>query len=126
MPLRLDARSSDFAERFEAELRKLPVWLFSSGPLGDPAKPTQPPAEGLELAHRLNAVDHQVFEGRLERGQLGLGERTVVRMVGAPTGDYRPWLAIGAWARRIAISLEAKPLGAASRPSACRPRHRGR
>jgi menaquinone-dependent protoporphyrinogen oxidase len=94
-------------DRYEAQLRTKPVWLFSSGPLGEPPKPSQPPAEALELTRRLNAVDHQVFEGRLERDALGIGERLVVRALQAPTGDYRQWPAITAWARGISKALKS-------------------
>jgi menaquinone-dependent protoporphyrinogen oxidase len=97
-----------FVLRFERQLRAKPVWLFSSGPTGDPARPTEPPAEALDIAERLNARDHQVFEGRLERDVLGIGERTAVRVAGAQSGDYRSWVAITIWARRIAASLKAE------------------
>jgi menaquinone-dependent protoporphyrinogen oxidase len=104
------------AARFEADLRRRPVWLFSSGPVGDPAKPSQPPAEALELTQRLNARDHQVFEGRLDRGQLGIGERLVVRAFRAPSGDYRPWPAVAAWARMIGDSLDREAALATASP----------
>ena len=97
-----------FVDRFEGQLQRMPVWLFSSGPIGDPAKPTQPPADGLAIADRLRAMDHQVFEGRLERDLLGITERAVTRMVGAASGDYRPWVAITVWARRISASLKTE------------------
>jgi menaquinone-dependent protoporphyrinogen oxidase len=94
-----------FALRFESELARRPLWLFSSGPVGDPVKPTQPPAEALALAHRLNARDHQVFEGRVERDVLSFAER--FRIANLPSGDFRPWVAITVWARRIAATLKA-------------------
>jgi len=97
-----------FVERFERELLQKPVWLFSSGPIGEPARPTQPPAEALELARRLNARDHQVFEGRIEPDVLGMAERAILRVVGARSGDFRPWVAITVWARRISASLKAE------------------
>ena len=105
-----------FAKRFDAELTKKPVWLFSSGPVGEPRKPAQPAAEALELAHRIGARDHQVFEGRIEPDSLGFGERVGVRVLGAETGDFRPWVAITIWARRISAELKAEllaPVGAA-------------
>ena len=102
------APARKFVKRFEAELARKPVWLFSSGPIGDPAKPTQPPAEGLGLAQRLGARDHQVFEGRLERDILGLAERAVVRVVRAESGDFRSWVAITVWARSISASLKSE------------------
>lgn len=97
-----------FVERFERQLAAMPVWLFSSGPLGDPARPKEPPAEALEIARRLNARDHQVFEGRLEPDILGVGERAIIGLAGARAGDYRPWVAITIWARRISASLKAE------------------
>ena len=95
-----------FARRFQAQLVRKPVWLFSSGPLGIPPKPTEPPADALELAHRIHARDHQMFEGRLERDVLSFGER--LRMVGAPSGDFRPWVAVTIWARSISASLRSE------------------
>jgi menaquinone-dependent protoporphyrinogen oxidase len=107
-------------DRYEAQLRTKPVWLFSSGPLGDPPRPSQPPAEGLELTRRLNAIDHQVFEGRLERDTLGIGERLAVRAMHAPTGDYREWPAITAWARSISAALKADLGAPAGTPAGAR------
>jgi menaquinone-dependent protoporphyrinogen oxidase len=61
----------------------------------------------------LGARGHRTFPGRLEAGELGLGERLVVKAVRAPYGDYRPWEEIDAWSGAIAAELEAVPLGAA-------------
>ena len=100
------APARTFVSRFEAELARKPVWLFSSGPTGDPATPSQPPAEALELARRLGARDHQLFEGRLERDLLSFRERAVTRAAGS--GDFRPWVAITVWARGISASLKSE------------------
>lgn len=106
-----------FAARLESELIRRPVWLFSTGPVGDPPRPAAPPAEALELARRLHARDHRVFPGRLNRDLLGMAERAVVRLLGASSGDYRPWPEIAAWARDIADSLTAESAAApAARP----------
>jgi menaquinone-dependent protoporphyrinogen oxidase len=109
------APARELIDRQLAQLLEKPVWLFSSGPLGSPPKPSQPPVDALELAHRTNALDHQMFEGRIDRELLGFGERAVARVVGAPSGDFRPWYAIAEWARRIAASAtgeEQVPVGA--------------
>ena len=98
-----------FAERFRAELVRKPVWLFSSGPLGDPPRPIEPPVDAAELEVTLKARDHRVFAGRLVRDNLGIGEHLVVRVVGAPEGDYRPWPEVAAWARDIADAVHALP-----------------
>jgi menaquinone-dependent protoporphyrinogen oxidase len=107
-----------FIERFEEQLRQKPVWLFSSGPIGDPAKPTEPPAEPLAIMDRVSARDHQVFEGRLERDILGVAERAITRVMGADSGDFRPWVAITVWARRISASLQAERERAPAVPGA--------
>jgi len=99
--------AGDMVGQFKEQLKGLPVWLFSSGPLGeDPYPPGEP--EGLpELVSELGARDHRVFVGRLAKSELGLGERLVVRAVKAPEGDFRDWEAIRNWARSIAASLAA-------------------
>jgi menaquinone-dependent protoporphyrinogen oxidase len=97
-----------FTERHAEELASHPTWLFSSGPVGDPPKPE--PASAVKLADviaKTGAREHRLFAGRLDRRQLGLGERTVVRMVGAPEGDYRDWKDVGAWAAAIAETLQS-------------------
>jgi menaquinone-dependent protoporphyrinogen oxidase len=107
-----------FAERYEAGLRGKPVWLFSSGPVGEPARPDDPPVDAVEWLRRLGARGHEVFAGRLERAQLGWGERLRARAIDAPDGDYRSWLAIGRWARSIAAELRQTTASPAEVPLA--------
>lgn len=102
------AAARQFADRYESQLQGKPVWLFSSGPIGQTPKPIDPPAEAVALATRLHARDHRVFAGRLDRDVLGTGERLVIRVVGAPTGDFRKWEEVGAWARGISAALKAE------------------
>jgi len=86
-----------------------PVWLFSSGPVGDPPKPDQEPVDIAELAGQVNTRDHRVFAGALDRSKLGIGERLIVGAVKAPDGDFRDFSAIKDWAQGIALELgEAK------------------
>ena len=106
-----------FAERVQAELRETPVWLFSSGPVGDPLMPVKTSIEVDDLARRLHAVDHRVFAGRLTRESLGVGERLAIRIAGGQEGDYRPWPEIAAWARGIADALTASEMPAAALPA---------
>jgi menaquinone-dependent protoporphyrinogen oxidase len=96
------------AARHEDELRGRAVWLFSSGPVGDPPMPDTEPADAAELLASIGAVDHRVFAGRLERKRLGLAERAVVAALRAPEGDFRDWDAVRAWAADIARHLSQR------------------
>jgi menaquinone-dependent protoporphyrinogen oxidase len=94
-----------FVDRHAPALLTRPVWLFSSGPIGDPPKPVEEPPEVAANVERLAARGHRVFAGRLEREELGFLERTVTRALRAPDGDFRDWEAIRAWASEIATDL---------------------
>jgi menaquinone-dependent protoporphyrinogen oxidase len=95
-------------EREREALAARPVWLFSSGPVGDPAKPAAEPVEVAAIARKTQAIDHRVFAGKLDRQQLGFGERAIVLAVHAAEGDFRPWEAVTDWALEIGRSLEAQ------------------
>jgi menaquinone-dependent protoporphyrinogen oxidase len=88
------------------------VWLFSCGPLGDPAKPEGEPADVEALRVATGAIEHRVFPGRLVKSELGFGEKVVVAGVRAPYGDYRPWDDITTWAQGIANGLRSVDLAA--------------
>lgn len=83
-----------------------PVWLFSSGPVGEPLKPDEEPADVARLREATHAVDHRVFPGRLDRAQLGLAEKAIVSVVHASEGDFRTWEPVAAWAANIARTLQ--------------------
>lgn len=105
------APAIEFVDRHRAALEKLPVWLFSSGPLGSPdPKPEGDPAGVPELVESLHARGHRVFAGSLDKRQLGLGERAVVRVVKAASGDFRDWETIASWAHVIAKELVEAPV----------------
>jgi menaquinone-dependent protoporphyrinogen oxidase len=94
----------DFLDRNEEVLRRMPVWLFSSGPTGAEA-----PDEALleKNRRRLDSVgarDHHVFRGALEPGELGFLERRVIKTAKAPVGDFREWTDVEHWADQIADS----------------------
>jgi menaquinone-dependent protoporphyrinogen oxidase len=96
----------EFVERNAEGLRARPVWLFSSGPVGDPPKPEEAPGV-VHIIEATAARDHRVVAGGLDRGLLGLGERVIVKAVRAPEGDCRDWEEVRAWASSIANSLGA-------------------
>lgn len=120
----------DFIKRNEATLAELPLWLFSSGPIPGSSKDNGPsgdlledalgPKDGpgsggrkkvAEITSATNPRDHRVFLGAFdpEDPPKVMSER-IVRMLPAarnmlPTGDFRDWDAIEAWAHGIAASL---------------------
>jgi menaquinone-dependent protoporphyrinogen oxidase len=120
----------DFIKRNEATLAELPLWLFSSGPIPGSSKdkgpsgdlledalgPKDGPGSGgrkkiAEITSATNPRDHRVFLGAFdpEDPPKVMSER-IVRMLPAaknllPTGDFREWDAIEAWAHVIAASL---------------------
>jgi len=100
-----------FVYRHQDELRQVPVWLFSSGPLGDRAarSPQPDPKEIGAFRILLKPRGHVVFPGAYDRETAdfrhsGLIERTVVSRL-MPDGDWRDWDAIDRWADGIATAL---------------------
>lgn len=96
-----------FAQIHASELTALPVWLFSSGPLGEPGHEIPPgePADVAVLRRLTRAVDHRIFGGRLEMKALRFAERTIVRTIHVPEGDSRDWDAVDQFAGEIAEQL---------------------
>jgi len=98
--------ATGFAEDHSDALRAMPVWLFSSGPLGvEVDDEEEQPRQLAELTEQLRPRDHRTFFGALDRATLGFGERMVVKAVKAPDGDFRDWDAIATWAVEIAAAL---------------------
>jgi menaquinone-dependent protoporphyrinogen oxidase len=106
----------DLAHRLSAERLDRPIWLFSSGPIGDPPLPAGDPPEGAALAEELRAREHRTFGGRLDRSKLGFVERAITAALKAPDGDFRDWDAVREWAGSIAGAL--RPFDPATRPVA--------
>jgi menaquinone-dependent protoporphyrinogen oxidase len=96
-----------FVERHGDALAGRPVWLFSSGPIGDPPKPEAAPTDVATILERTRARGHRVFPGRLDRRRLSLAEKVVVTAVRAQEGDFRPWDEVVEWAAGIAAELAA-------------------
>jgi menaquinone-dependent protoporphyrinogen oxidase len=84
-----------------------PVWLFSSGPIGDPPKPEEEPVDVAEITIETRAREHRVFAGSMDKAKLSFGERAIVTAFRAPYGDYRDWVTIEAWAKEIAAEAGA-------------------
>lgn len=107
-----------------------PVWLFSSGPLGEEVRETEGqqkeegellgqikvfgskrtihwplPKEVVEFRGSINPRAHEMFFGALDHKNLPFAERIAIKAVGGMEGDFRDWRSIEAWAETIARQL---------------------
>ncbi|MGY1787696.1 flavodoxin domain-containing protein [Geodermatophilus sp. SYSU D00698] len=64
--------AQDLAVRCAGVLRRRPVWLFSSGPIGDPPYPPEDPQDAAAPAALLAPRGHRVLPGRLDPGPARL------------------------------------------------------
>ena len=97
-----------FADSFAEELLARPVWLFSSGPIGDPPKPDEDPVDVAAVMEATGALGHAVFAGKIDRSRLGFGERAIVSALKVPEGDFRDWDEIRRWAKGIVEELQLR------------------
>jgi menaquinone-dependent protoporphyrinogen oxidase len=102
-----------FLQANEKILAEREVWLFSSGPTGqgDPVELLQDwrfPGSLQPIADRIRPRDIAVFHGNVDLKKLNFIEKWMLKNVKAPTGDFRDWEAITAWATAIADVLKNK------------------
>jgi menaquinone-dependent protoporphyrinogen oxidase len=86
------------------------VWLFSSGPVGDPRRKlvramSVDPVDLPEVAEQTKARGHRVFAGKLEKRGLSRAQRLSLSLVRGLEGDFRNWAEIEQWAAEIAVAL---------------------
>ncbi len=105
---RLAAALRELVDRQAAQLAARPVWLFWSGPVGNPPVPATEPDDVGVVARRVGAREVRAFAGRLQREELGLAERALVAMIDAEPGDFRDFAEVEEWAAGIARDL-ARP-----------------
>ena len=98
----------ELVDRERDGMSKLPVWLFSSGPIGDPPKPDEDPVDVAPIMEATGAAHHYIFSGKLDRKTLNFGERAIVAAFKVPDGDFRDWDEIRKWAAGIAEALKTK------------------
>ncbi len=100
----------DFLEANEAQLTDRAVWLFSGGPTGEGdasqiMKGWRFPEAQQPIADRIKPRDIAFFHGFINLKKLNMAEKLIVKGIKAPTGDFRNWDAIQAWATGIAQAL---------------------
>ena len=81
----------ELAERSADAMAARPVWLFSSGPVGEPAKPADNPVDVTKIIQASKARDHQIFTGKLAKEHLSFPDRAMASAIRAQEGDFRSW-----------------------------------
>ncbi len=100
--------AKELAERVAASEPSPLVWLFSSGPVGDPPKPDEDPQDAAGVIEATSPREHRVIAGKIDKERLSFGERMIMTALRAPEGDFRDWEEISSWAVGIADILEAE------------------
>ncbi|MDD1653494.1 MAG: flavodoxin domain-containing protein [Methanomicrobiales archaeon] len=96
---------AEFVGRNRPRLEKIPVAAFAVGiaPVMPQAGPVEKLLEELKKAiSPVVPVALTMFAGKLDPARMSFVERTMTRMLKVPTGDFRDWEAIRAWAREVA------------------------
>jgi len=113
--------ATSFVRRNRDLLASRPTWLFSSGPIGTDLVDkegrdvfeTSVPREFPELRAAIAPRGERIFFGAWDptAKPIGFAERFMRLMPAArealPSGDFRDWPAIDAWADEIATALAA-------------------
>ena len=116
--------ATEYVKRHRTALAAKPCWLFRSGPVGTERvtkrgeSVLQDPSTIAELRPILRPRGTQVFFGAWDPTlpSATFAERLLLRMPAIkdllPTGDFREWPVIEAWAREIAAEVTAPvPVG---------------
>ena len=106
--------AANYLKAHEQALAQRPVWIFNSGPLGEGDAAEQAGDLGFPkalrpIAERIHARDVAIFFGAVDQAKLNPLERWMFKNVKSPTGDFRDWDAIAAWAIGIAAALQEGP-----------------
>jgi menaquinone-dependent protoporphyrinogen oxidase len=94
-----------FLEYRADDLRALPVWLFESGPVGNPDL-VEPMGAGRQLASLVAARGLAIFDGRIDRSLLSMGEKAIITMVRVKDNDLRDFDLVEEWAESIGDALQ--------------------
>jgi menaquinone-dependent protoporphyrinogen oxidase len=96
--------AADFIARHRDGLNRLPVAGFVTGIA--PVFPKTGDVSGftgqlVSALHPARPVDVTMFAGVLDPAGLSFVERGLTTLLKVPTGDFRDWGAIGAWAKGL-------------------------
>lgn len=103
--------AAKFLKANEQALAGKPVWLFSSGPLGEgelaeSLRGWRFPGRLQPIADKVQPRDIAVFHGAVDADKLNFIERWMLKNTQSPVGDFRDWDAIASWTTAIAEAIE--------------------
>jgi menaquinone-dependent protoporphyrinogen oxidase len=106
--------AQELVDRWAGALTGRPVWLFSSGPVGDPSRKLVQqmgvdPVDVGDILTATKARGHRMFAGKLDRKNLGFAQRAALLAFRGLEGDFRDWTEIRSWAQGIARDLAHAP-----------------
>lgn len=101
----------NFVNNNEKVLADKPVWIFSSGPTGEGdikelMSGWEYPAKIRAAVENIKPHDITAFHGVVYPDKLTFFHKLVLKMVKAPSGDFRNWDTITDWAKSIAGELK--------------------
>jgi menaquinone-dependent protoporphyrinogen oxidase len=101
---RIEGDVAQFVARHRDALATLPVAAFAVGLPSDQKGSTREEGIGKIRAAvgPVQPVAAAMFAGRLDTARLSFIQRTMIGFVKAPTGDFRDWDEIAAWAKSLA------------------------
>ncbi len=110
----------DLLRRERAALAARPVWLFSSGPVGDGKTTRRPdtvphPEVAIALAEEVGVRGLAMFGGRVDPGEDGF-DIQVMAQAGLE-GDWRDLNRVRAWSHSIAVVLRSELAAVSGRPA---------
>jgi len=103
---KIDGDFGKFVERNKQGLKNIPVAAFAVGlapvdpKIGSP-KDLEKQLRTLTGPAKLVAIT--VFAGKLDPAQHSFMTKTMISLMRAPTGDFRDWDAIRAWAKGLPV-----------------------
>jgi menaquinone-dependent protoporphyrinogen oxidase len=114
-----------FAKTNAKTLMRRAVWLFASGPVGEPPSALTESPETAQLAEAVGARGYRTFAGRLRASDLAAEERAGIRGAHVADGDYRDWHEIRSWGEEIGDALVASSQELSNQSTRGRRSHEG-
>ena len=95
----------------ETLMAEKPVWIFSSGPTGegdvkDLMSGWEYPGKIRPAVEKIKPREITVFHGVADPEKMSFFDKLILKMVKAPSGDFRNWNTITDWAKSIATELK--------------------